>query len=278
MGDTKGGPFDIDDATAQTLLASPNPDGRNNRDVVRPWVNGLDLTRRPRGMWIIDFGVDMSINEAALYEGPFSYVEQHVQPTRVANRREAYAERWWLHVEARSGMRTALAELDRFIATPRVTKHRLFVWLQAGVLADSAIIVMARDDDYTFGVLHSRAHELWALGLGTQLETRPRYTPTTTFETFPFPSPTPEASTAVASAAADLNALRLGWLNPAGLAPEELEKRTLTQLYNHMPAWLRQAHERLDHRVLEAYGLPADISDDDLLARLLDLNLSREAV
>jgi hypothetical protein len=278
MGDTKGGPFDIDDATAQTLLASPNPDGRNNRDVVRPWVNGLDLTRRPRGMWIIDFGVDMSINEAALYEAPFAYVEQHVQPTRVANRREAYAERWWLHVEARSGMRTALAGLDRFIATPRVTKHRLFVWLPAGVLADSAIIVMARDDDYTFGVLHSRAHELWALGLGTQLETRPRYTPTTTFETFPFPATTPEASTAVANAAAELNGLRLGWLNPPGLAPEELEKRTLTQLYNQMPAWLRQAHERLEHRVLEAYGFPADISNDDLLSRLLDLNLSRESV
>jgi hypothetical protein len=278
MGDTKGGPFDIDDATAQTLLASPNPDGRNNRDVVRRWVNGLDLTRRPRVMWIIDFGVDMSIKEAALYEAPFSYVEQHVQPTRAANRREAYAERWWLHVEARSGMRATLAGLDRFIATPRVTKHRLFVWLPADVLADSAIIVLARDDDYTFGVLHSRPHELWALGLGTQLETRPRYTPTTTFETFPFPRADQAASKAIADAAAELNRLRVGWLDPRNLTEDELKTRTLTNLYNERPAWLRQAHERLDLAVLDAYGFPTDLSDDDLLGRLLELNLSREAV
>ena len=60
MGDTKGGPFDIDAATRPpTLLAAPNPDGRSNADVVRPWVNGLDITRRPRDMWIIDFGLDM---------------------------------------------------------------------------------------------------------------------------------------------------------------------------------------------------------------------------
>src|SRR5660398_161536 len=84
-------------------------------------------------------------------------------------------------------MRRALAGLDLFIGTPRVTKHRLFVWLPKETLSDSQVIVFARDDDYFFGVLHSSVHEVWALGLGTQLETRPRYTPTTTFETFPFP-------------------------------------------------------------------------------------------
>ncbi len=78
-------------------------------------------------------------------------------------------------------MRRALAGLDRYIATPRVTKHRLFVWLPAAVLPDNQIIVIARDDDYTFGVLHSRVHELWALAMSTRLADRPRYTPTTTY-------------------------------------------------------------------------------------------------
>ena len=170
----------------------PNPDGRSNADVVRPWVNGLDVTRRPRDMWIIDFGTDMPMEEAALYEAPFEYVKEHVMPTRETNRRAAYAERWWLHVEPRSGMRSALDGLERFLATPTVSKHRIFAWLDGATLPDHQLIAFARDDDYFFGVLQSRVHELWARAMGTQLrevESGFRYTPTTTFETFPFPKP-----------------------------------------------------------------------------------------
>jgi len=113
IGDTKGGAFDIPDDLAQEMFSAPKPDGRNNADVVRPWMNGLDITRHPRNMWIIDFGDRMSIEEAALYEMPFAYVEKHVKPIRVTNRRAAYAKRWWLHVEPRSGMRRALTGLSR---------------------------------------------------------------------------------------------------------------------------------------------------------------------
>jgi SAM-dependent methyltransferase len=275
MGDTKGGPFDIDAETARGLLAAPNPDGRSNTDVVQPWVNGLDITRRPRDMWIVDFGIDRSEGEAALYEAPFEYVREHVRPERIGNKRTAYAERWWLHVEARSGMRKALAGLSRYLATARVSKHRLFVWLDVRILLDSACIAIARDDDYTFGMLHSRVHEVWALAQGTQLETRPRYTPTTCFETFPFPRPTGTQREAIAEAARDLDLLRTGWLNPPGLSDSDLAKRTLTNLYNARPTWLSQAHERLDTAVLDAYDWPADIGRTDLLARLLALNLQR---
>ncbi len=276
MGDTKGGPFEIDAATAVALLATPNPDGRSNADVVRPWANGLDLTRRPRDMWIIDFGVAMAEAEAALYEAPFEHVRRVVRPQRVRNKREAYAERWWLHVEPRSGMRAAFRGLSRYLATPRLTKHRLFVWLDGQVLPDSQIIAFARDDDYTFGVLHSHVHELWALATGTQLETRPRYTPTTTFETFPFPCPTDEQREAIATAARELVRLRDGWLNPPGLDPDELSKRTLTNLYNARPTWLQHAHAALDTAALAAYGWPADLPDPEILERLLALNLERE--
>ena len=81
----------------------------------------------------------------------------------------------------------ALNGLSRYIATPTVAKHRLFVWCDSRVCPDHQLIVIARDDDTTFGILHSRFHEAWSLRLGTSLEDRPRYTPTTTFETFPFP-------------------------------------------------------------------------------------------
>jgi type II restriction/modification system DNA methylase subunit YeeA len=75
----------------------------------------------------------------------------------------------------------------RYIVTPTVAKHRLFVWTKPAVCPDHQLIAIARDDDTTFGILHSRFHEAWSLRLGTSLEDRPRYTPTTTFETFPFP-------------------------------------------------------------------------------------------
>ena len=277
MGDTKGGPFDIDAETARRLLAPPNPDGRDNADVVRPWLNGLDVTRRPRDMWIIDFGVGTSDREAALYEAPFEYVARVVMPIRVQNRRALRAKRWWIHAEAASNLRRAVSGLDRFIATPITAKYRLFVWVRAGTLPDHQLIVFARDDDYTFGVLHSRVHEMWALAQGTQLETRPRYTPTTTFETFPFPRSTDTQRNAIAEAARDLDRLRNGWLNPPGLSDADLAKRTLTNLYNARPTWLAQAHERLDDAVLAAYGWPADIDHEDLLGRLLALNLARAA-
>jgi hypothetical protein len=147
-------------------------------------------------------------------------------------------------------------------------------------LPDHQLVAVCRDDDYTFGVLHSRVHEAWARGMGTQLrevESGFRYTPTTCFETFPFPHPTDGQRDAIADAARDLDRLRTGWLNPPGLSDADLAKRTLTNLYNARPSWLAQAHERLDAAVLAAYGWPSDLKTEDLLARLLDLNLSRAA-
>jgi hypothetical protein len=177
-------------------------------------------------------------------------------------------------------MRRALAGLGRYVGTASLTKHRLFVWLEPNVLPDHQLVVFARDDDYTFGVLHSRVHEAWARGMGTQLrevESGFRYTPTTTFETFPFPHPTDAQRDAIAEAARDLDRLRNGWLNPSGLTDADLSKRTLTNLYNARPTWLAQAHERLDAAVLAAYGWSADIDRDNLLGRLLALNLARAA-
>lgn len=175
-------------------------------------------------------------------------------------------------------MRKALAGLDRFIATPTLTKYRLFVWLPKETLADHQLIVFARDDDYFFGVLHSSVHELWARGLGTQLrevESGFRYTPTTTFETFPFPHPADDIRDEIAAAAKRLDELRNGWLDPPGMAEADLRKRTLTNLYNARPSWLALAHERLDQAVHAAYGWPYPLEAEEVLARLVELNLNR---
>jgi len=86
QGPVKVGPFEISDAVARPMLEHPNPDKSDNRDVIRPWVNGLDITRRPRHMWIIDFGKGMPREEAAFHEAPFEYVSEHVAPIRRGNR------------------------------------------------------------------------------------------------------------------------------------------------------------------------------------------------
>ena len=284
VGPSPHGSFDIDDMTARRMLISPlNVNGRPNSDVVRPVASAVDLVRRSRNVWTIDFGTSRTEEQAAQYEIPFEYVKAKVYPERKDNHRESYREKWWIYAEARPGMRDALASLARYIATPRVAKHRLFVWQAPRVLCNDGTIVFAREDDYFFGVLHSRVHEVWALHMGTALEDRPRYTPTSTFETFPSPWPPghePKNNPlveAIAAAARELVEKRDAWLNPPDAAPEELSKRTLTNLYNARPTWLAELHRKLDEAVFAAYGWPATLTDAELLERLLALNHTRAA-
>lgn len=280
-GTKKGAAFDVVSEVGLSLLQAPrNPNGRTNDDVVRPWINGLDVMRRPRGMYVIDFGTDLSLEDASLYEAPFALVEAVVKPKYGLSRK-----RWWIHERARPEMRVALAGLPHFIVTPRVGRYRLFVFVPSPTVPDSQVIAFARSDDYFLGVLQSKAHELWSLGLCTWLGigNDPRYTPTTTFETYPFPWPPGKEPVddrrveAIAAAARDLVEKRDRWLNPEGATETDLKKRTLTNLYNQRPTWLDLAHKKLDEAVFAAYGWPSGISDDEILARLLALNQERSS-
>ena len=127
----------------------------------------MDVTRRPSGKWIVDFGWELNESEAALYEEPFRHVQEHVHPMRQRTRREEYRAYWWRHLRPRPNMWEALDGMSRYIATPRVAKHRLFVWLDARICPDCQLIVITREDDTTFGILHSRFHTAWSLRLGT---------------------------------------------------------------------------------------------------------------
>ena len=146
------------------------------------------------------------------------------------------------------------------------------------MLPSNLVIAIARDDYYMLGVLSSSMHELWARRVGSQLresDSGGTYTPSTCFETFPFPEPNDEQRNTIAKAAEKLNELREGWLNPLDASASELKKRTLTNLYNARPTWLQMVHERLDNAVLDAYGWPHDLTDSEILQRLLALNLER---
>jgi type II restriction/modification system DNA methylase subunit YeeA len=249
-----------------------------------------------------------------MYEMPFEHVRAAVKPFRDTNRRDRRRIFWWQHGETVPGIKKAAAGLSRAIFTPRVAKYRLFVWAPPTVVPDSRVVIVCRDDDTAFGVLHSRFHELWSLALGGWhgVGNDPQYTPSLGFETFPFPqglvpnipaadyAADPHAQ-AIGVAAARLNELRDNWLNPADLidgvpevvagfpdrilpkdeaAAKELKKRTLTNLYNSRPQWLANAHAALDASVADAYGWgdawrAGDLDDDEILARLFALNRAR---
>jgi len=210
----KGGAFELTGGQAVAMLNRPNPHGRPNSDVLRPWVNAEALVKTRQDLWIIDYPAGTPEEVAACYEKPMAQLVAHVKPARATNRDEKLRRLWWLHRRTGEGVRTASKRFARLLCTPRVSKHRIFVWIAAIVEPDTATYAFAREDDFFFGVMHSRFHEIWSLAQGTQLEDRPRYTPTTCFETFPFPRQTEEQSHAIAEAACELNALRERWLNP----------------------------------------------------------------
>jgi hypothetical protein len=250
-GIQKTGPFDIDGELSREWLALPaNPNGRRNAEVLTPYRNGMNMTRRHRDMWVLDFGWTMPVGEAAMFEAPFRYALGNIKPVRDANSLAALRRDWWRLWRPRPDMRRAIGALARYIVTPEVAKDRVFAWLALPVLPDKNLVVMARADDTTFGVMHSRCHELWSLRLGTSLEDRPRYTPTSCFETFPFPAGLTPADTAhqrtealpdgaiipaglppavrplalaIARAAKHLNDLRERWLNPPEWTRRESE-------------------------------------------------------
>jgi hypothetical protein len=244
-----------------------------------------------------------------------------VKRERLKNNRKVRAQNWWLLGETLPAFRRAIENLPRYLATARVAKYRLFVWLDSTVLPDSKVIAIAFADDFRFGILQSRIHEAWTLatcgwhGKGNDAT----YNPTECFETFPFPRSTPAQETSIADAARELNELRERWLNPPEWTEErilefpgsmngpwarylvnadkndvgtvryprlpprdadcaaKLRKRTLTNLYNERPNWLELAHKKLDSAVAGAYGWQTDLSDQQILERLLTLNLERAA-
>lgn len=307
------GSFDIPIETALEWIKQPNPNGLSNLNVLHPYANAKDITSRSRNQWVIDF-TGMSEVESASYEKPFEWVEQYVKPEREQKREEYLRKKWWLHKRSSPELRKAVRGIGRFIATPMVSKHRLFTWLPEIQLPENAAIVIARADDTTFGILHSRFHELWSLSMCTWMGVGndPRYTPTTCFETFPFPAgmtpqnsvkaaPSGKLAEDIAAAAKQLLTLRNNWLHTENwvewvITPEEeqvgfpmrsvakagheaeLKKRTLTDLYNARPAWLDMAHKALDKAVAAAYGwkdYTPEMSNNEILRRLLALNLER---
>lgn len=259
--------------------------------VVKPYRNGKDLTARPRGVYVIDLFGTTADEALERFPAVYQHVLTTVKPERDVNRDPRLREKWWLHRRLREDLRKMLDGLPRYIATVETAKHRTFQFLDASILPDNMLVVIASDDAFHLGVLSSRVHVAWALAQGGTLEDRPRYNKTRCFETFPFPAATEaqQAEIRVLAEQIDAHRKRQQALHPA---------LTLTDTYNVVEALrsgraltakessthdaalasvLLDLHERLDRTVLEAYGWPAALPDADVLARLAALNAERRA-
>jgi hypothetical protein len=268
---------------------------------IRHYRNGRDLTRRPRGVMVIDlFG--LSSDEVRLR---FPEVYQHVVLEvkekkdadgnvigRDSNNRAYRRENWWLFGENNPDLRKALSDLDRYIATVETTKHRTFQFLDRSILPDNMLTAIASADAFHLGVLSSRVHVVWTLWGGGTLEDRPRYTKTLCFDPFPFPIADDFQKQHIRDTAEELDAHRKRVLTEhphltltdlynvleqlqSGATPSDLGAKERRVFDDGLVLILKELHDRLDQLVFETYRWPADLSNEEILNRLVALNKER---
>ena len=265
--------------------------GTPSMDVIRPYVGGRDLTGKPRGQFVIDSDMLNVDDLRDRYPEAYAHLLDHVKPVRDQNPRKQKRDAWWVLGENQPAMRRAVAGLDRYIVTTETAKHRTFRFIHAPTLAEGTVAVVASDDAYDLGVLSSRAHVVWSLAAGGTLGVGndPRYNNTRTFKPFPFPVATEAQRETIRVLGERLEAHRERVLGAS---------LTLTGLYNVVEAarsgvplsaseqktyasaqvgLLIETHDALDAAVADAYGWPAGLSDQQILARLVALNAERQA-
>jgi hypothetical protein len=264
----RGSPgFLLSEQEAASLLERPEAE---YRDVVRPYLNAEDLVQEPSQQprrFIIDFGT-LSLEEAAKYTAALDLLRARVKPER--DKDPAFADNWWRHWRPRPEMRRAIRGLPRYIVGTNTAKRIFFTWCDPWTCPSHMVNVFAFADEYSIGVLTTRAHHEWARMQSSTLEDRIRYTPTSAFETFPWPKPTSTQREEISGLAMQLMQLR---------SEICLERQIgLTKLYNEVDegayADLRELHQKLDEGVAAAYGWPASSAHDtqDSNRRLLELN------
>jgi hypothetical protein len=272
---------------------------------IRIYRNGRDLMSRARDVMVIDlFGLDI---EAVRDRFPEVYQHLKIEVKekitvddnghrnyvgRDWNARDYRRINWWLFGENVPDLRHALRPLERYIVTVETAKHRVFQFLDATVLPDNMLVVIASDDGFTLGTLSSKTHVVWALAQGGTLEDRPRYSKSRCFDPFPFPAANDLQKHQIRKIAEHLDALRkrvlaehehltlTGLYNVleklrAGTAPADLDTADRRAFDDGLVGILKEDHDKLDQAVAAAYGWPADLPETEILTRLVALNKER---
>ncbi|QYF88554.1 DNA methyltransferase [Arthrobacter sp. PAMC25284] len=270
-----GDGFVLDNAEAHTLLLRTDADyGR----VVRQYLVGRDIANSPNqepSRWIIDFGM-LELEDAMAYPAALSIVRERVKPVRDQNNRESRRERWWRFGEAVPAMRDAMEGSERYIAVGITGKRLLLSWADTSWCPSNLVVAIAREDDWTMGILSSSIHETWAREQSSTLEDRLRYTSKTALITFPLPDLASAQRDKIEQAARDIGTERTKACDK--LVAQGKKQAGLTAVYNAMDEGaftdLRAAHKRLDESVCRSYDWPTSVLDDraEVVDRLYELN------
>jgi hypothetical protein len=262
-------------------------------EAVKPYVTGGELNQTRRNRFVIDLFPRSEAEARTLFPASFQRVLDRVRPERLQNARAVYREKWWLHAEPRPALRAAVADLDQFIAICRTAKHRVFQMLPAATLVESTVVAIGLSDYYYLGVLSSRPHVAFSLLVGTRLGVGddPRYNNSLCFDPFPFPVAAAAQEARIRELARRLDEHR----NTQQSTHPDL---TMTAMYNVLEkaregtpltakervihehgliSILSQIHDELDTAVVESYRWAHDISNEEIVERLVALNAERAA-
>lgn len=264
---------------------------------LKPYINGRQLTNNEQNEYIIDFFGLSQADAESVAPRLMQRLRELVKPQRDSVNRASHRERWWIFGEPRSRMRPALQSIPRYIGTCRTAKYRTFLFLETKVLPDTKIVAIALDGGEHLSILSSRLHVVWAMKAGGWLGVGndSTYNHSACFNAFPFPVLDTDK-------AKHLRALGEELVSHRKARQAEHPRLTLTQMYNVLERFrvleaarsgevlegpekriwndgqigrLKEIHEQIDAAVSDAYGWPADLSDEEILSRLVQLNRER---
>ena len=261
---------------------------------IRDYRSGRDITNRSRDAKVIDLrGLTLKeVNDK--YPEVYRWILARVKPEKDAKARQTkvyaeHAKRWWLFGSQRTTLRAALDGLSRYIATVYVSKHRCFVFLPTSILPDDTLVAVASGDAFHLGVLSSHVHVCWSLAKGGTLVDRPIYNNSQCFSTFPFPNASNVQKNRIRKLGEEIDQHRqkqqnlhqdLSLTGMYNVLETLRSGRSLTAKEQHihtigLVSVLRKLHDELDSAVVDAYGWPTGLPDDEILTRIVSLNAER---
>lgn len=256
---------------------------------IRNYRNGRDLTASPRGVMVIDLDGLSAEEVRQIYPEVYQHLFERVKPERDRNNEEYRRVHWWLFGRRNTVMRGFTVNTARFIATAETAKHRIFEFLSSDILPDNRLVNFGLPDALWLAVLSSRPHLTWTLATSGVLEDRPIYTKSRAFDPFPFPDPDEPIRARLRALGEELDATRK-------TVQAEHPDLTLTGLYNVLEKVragadltdaeadvkargrvliLGDLHDQIDRATADAYGWPHDLTDEQILERLVALNAER---
>jgi len=236
-----------------------------NKDVLFPYLNGDDLNSRvdqSPSRWVINFH-NWPLGRYSAppeYEGPvaedypdcLAIVREKVKPERDKNKRKPRRERWWQFAERAPELYSSIRDFAQVLVVGQTAKYHNFVLSARETVFDQKLVVFVTDRFADLAILSSGLHIAWVLDRGSSLETRPVYTPSDCFDTFPFPRASKEELEVIGATFCQvrcevMHSLALGLTDTYNLFNDP--KQNIPSLLH-----LRKLHIELDGAVADAYG------------------------